>query len=98
MRRLLFVISILGVLGASTVAYMSGITTPPLPPAFTPAMNPYATGIYANGILESSQSSGSNINIYPEVTGTVKEIAVGEGQEVKKGTVLLAIDASIQKA
>ncbi len=34
----------------------------------------------------------------PEVSGTVKQILVAEGQEVKKGTVLLLIDDSIQRA
>ena len=77
---------------------MSGITQPPLPPAFNPAANPYPNGIYANGILESDQPSGENINVYPEVPGTVKQILVAEGQEVKKGTVLLSIDDSVQRA
>ena len=34
----------------------------------------------------------------PEVSGTVKQIPVAEGQEVKKGTVLLVLDDSIQRA
>ena len=98
MRKLLFVISFIGLLGGSVVAYLSGITQPPLPPAFQPATNPYPSGIYANGILESDQPSGENINVYPEVSGTVKEILVAEGQEVKKGQLLLVIDDSIQRA
>ncbi len=77
---------------------MSGITQPPLPPAFNPPTNPYAKGIYAEGILESDQSSGENINVYPEVPGTVKQILVAEGQEVKAGTPLLRIDDSVQSA
>ncbi|HTS49442.1 MAG TPA: biotin/lipoyl-binding protein [Bryobacteraceae bacterium] len=98
MRKLLFVISIIGVLGGCVAAYLSGITQPPLPPAFSPATNPYPQGIYANGILESDQASGENINVYPEVSGTVKQILVAEGQEVKKGALLLQIDDSIQRA
>lgn len=98
MRRLLFILSMTGVVAAWTVAYLSGITTPPLPPAFTPATNPYSSGIYANGILESDQSSGENINVYPEVAGTVKKILVSEGQDVKTGDLLLLIDDSIQRA
>ena len=77
---------------------VSGITQPPLPPAFSPATNPYPNGIYAEGMVESDQPSGENINVYPEVSGTVKQILVAEGQEVKKGTVLLVIDDSIQRA
>jgi HlyD family secretion protein len=87
-----------GLLGGCALAYLSGVTQPPLPPAFSPAANPYPNGIYANGILESDQASGENINVYPEVLGTVKQILVAEGQEVKKGTVLLLIDDSIQRA
>jgi HlyD family secretion protein len=97
-RKILFTLSILGLIAGGTVAYMGGITPPALPPAFTPTANPYPSGIYANGILESDQSSGQNINIYPEVSGTVREVLVAEGQDVKKGTVLLQLDDSVQKA
>lgn len=98
MRKVLFMISILGVLAGGLVAYLSGITQPPLPPAFTPATSPYAKAIYAEGIIESDQPNGENINVYPEVSGTVKQIFVSEGQEIKRGTLLLAIDDSIQRA
>ncbi len=98
MRKLLFVLSFVGLLAGCVVAYVSAITQPPLPPAFNPPTNPYANGIYAEGMLESDQTSGENINIYPEVAGTVKQILVAEGQEVKKGTVLLVLDDSIQRA
>jgi HlyD family secretion protein len=85
-------------IGGCAVAYLSAVTQPPLPPAFSPATNPYPSGIYANGILESDQTSGENISIYPEVPGTVTEIAVSEGQQVKKGSILVRLDDSIQKA
>jgi len=98
MRKLLFFLSVIGVIAGAAFAYLSSLTKPPLPPAFTPPTNPYPTGIYAEGILESDQPSGENINVYPEVSGTVKEIQVAEGQEVKKGEVLLRIDDSIQRA
>src|SRR5271166_5505200 len=98
MRKLLFALSIAGLLAGCAVAYLSGVTQPPLPPAFNPAANPYPNGIYANGILESDQASGENINIYPEVPGTVKQILVAEGQDVKAGAPLLIIDDSIQRA
>jgi HlyD family secretion protein len=97
-RKLLFILSFVGLFAGCVVAYLSGITQPPLPPAFNPPTNPYPNGIYAEGIVESDQPSGENINVYPEVSGTVKQIPVAEGQEVKKGTVLLLMDDSIQKA
>ena len=51
------------------------------PPVFNPAPNPYAQGIYANGIIESYQSNGENINIYPEVSGPIMHILVTEGRQ-----------------
>jgi HlyD family secretion protein len=70
----------------------------PQPPVFSPAPNPYAQGIYANGIVESDQPSGSNVSIYPEVAGTVTEVPVREGQAVKRGDVLMRLDDSVQRA
>ncbi len=55
-------------------------------------------GIYAEGIIESSQAQGENINIYPEVTGPITEVLVSEGAHVHKGDALLAIDDSVQRA
>jgi len=98
MRRILFVLSAVGLIVGGFVAYLGGRTQAALPPAFSPAANPYKDGIYASGILESNQASGQNINVYPEVSGTVKEIPVREGQEVHKGDLLLQIDDSIQRA
>lgn len=70
----------------------------PQPPVFTPASNPYAKGIYSVGIIESYQTNGENINIYPEVTGIVTKILVTEGQSVYRGTPLLIMDDSVQRA
>ncbi len=97
-NTIIFSVAFIGILGGSVAAYLSGVTQPSLPPAFSPATNPYSNGIYANGILESDQPSGENTNVYPEVSGTVKQIPVAEGQDVKKGTVLLVLDDSIQRA
>ena len=36
MRKLLFVLSAFGLVAGCVVAYLSGITQPPLPPAFNP--------------------------------------------------------------
>ena len=98
MRKLIFALSFVGLLAGCFVAYLAAIVQPVLPPAFSPPTNPYPSGIYAEGIVESDQPSGENINVYPEVSGTVKQIAVTEGQEVKQGAVLLVLDDSIQRA
>ena len=87
-NKWLFVLSFLGILGAAYAAYFATITKAAEPPVFNPAADPYAQGIYAEGIVESVQSSGSNISMYPEVAGTVKQILVGEGQLVKQGQAL----------
>ena len=98
MRKILFILAGVGLLAGGVVAYVGVRTPAALPPAFNPAANPFTVGIFASGILESNQASGQNINIYPEVSGTVKEILVKEGQEVHRGDLLLEIDDSIQRA
>jgi HlyD family secretion protein len=97
-NKMIFIISFIGALGGIAAAILSGITEPVLPPAYNPAASPYPSAIYAEGIVESAQTSGENMNIYPEVAGTVKEILVSEGQQVKAGQPLLLIDDSIQRA
>jgi len=97
-NKLIFTISAAGVLAGILTAYVFAIKKHPLPPVFDPAANPYVSGIYAEGIVESAQTSGVNTNMYPEVAGTVKEILVSEGQQVKAGEPLLRIDDSIQRA
>ena len=96
--KLLFGAVILGLVAGLVSAYISGIRKPPLPPAFNPAINPYVHAIYATGIVESYQSNGSNINIFPEVPGVVDQILVKEGDKVSKGTPLLHLDDSVQRA
>ena len=97
-RKLLFATAVVG-LGAGLVsAYVSAEPVPSQPPAFKPASNPFADGIYANGITESLQTHGSNISIFPEVTGPIVQLMVAEGARVKAGTRLLKIDEnSIQR-
>lgn len=96
--KLLIGLAVAGIVAALVSAYFSGYRKPPLPPVFTPARNPYTKGIYANGIIESYQSNGENINIFPEVAGTVTKILVADGATVSQGTPLLVLDYSVQKA
>ncbi|HYL63141.1 MAG TPA: biotin/lipoyl-binding protein [Candidatus Methylomirabilis sp.] len=97
-NRLIFVLAVFGAVAGCVAAYFFGTTKASLPPVFDPPSNPYASGIYAQGIVESAQTSGANVNLYPEVAGTVKEILVAEGQVVHHGDPLVKIDDSIQKA
>ena len=96
--RLLFVFSGIGVLLGCAAAILFAIEKPAQPPLFNPASNPYSQGIYAEGIVESQQASGSNISVYPEVPGTVKQVLVTEGEHVHGGQPLLLIDSSVQRA
>jgi HlyD family secretion protein len=96
--KLLFGLAFLGIVSGCVASYLFSIEKPAQPPVFQPAADPYPQGIYAEGIIESDQSSGSNISVYPEVPGTVKQILVSEGQAVHKGQPLLLIDDSIQRA
>jgi HlyD family secretion protein len=97
-NRWLFMLAGAGALiGVASAVYYS-IEKKPQPPLFQPAQNPYADGVYANGIIESDQANGANTAIYPEVAGTVLQIMVKEGQAVKQGEPLLQIDDSVQRA
>lgn len=96
--KILFSLAFAGILAGCVAGYLFSIQQPPQPPAFAPPSNPYMVGIYAEGIVESVQASGENINVYPEVAGTVKSILVTEGQQVTRGTPLLLIDPSVQEA
>lgn len=94
----LFALSFAGFLGGVFAAHYFAKKTPALPPAFKPAENPYPNGIYSEGIIESVQASGSNINIFPEVGGVIVKIFVEEGQSVEKGTPLVLLDDSVPRA
>ncbi len=96
--KLLFVLAGIGLAAAIVAAVISSHKEPPQPPVFDPAPNPYPDGIYANGIIESDQAHASNINIYPEVSGTVTEVSVHAGQMVKRGDPLVQIDDRVQRA
>jgi HlyD family secretion protein len=97
-NKIIFGLSILGILAALVAAYLFGIERKAQPPVFTPVSSPYDSAIYANGIIESDQPSGSNINIYPEVSGPITQVLVHEGQPVAAGTPLMTLDDSVQKA
>lgn len=97
-NKILTALAVVGIVAGIAAAYLFGVTKPPLPPVFEPFSDPYASGIYAEGIVESDQESGENVNVYPEVPGTVKQIFVTEGQAVHKGDSLVLLDDSIQRA
>ena len=97
-NRVLFALAVAGLLAGLASAYLYGLQKPLPPPVFSPAPNPYLKGIYATGIIESYLSNGQNINIYPEVSGTITRILVTEGATVRRGTPLLLMDDSIQRA
>jgi HlyD family secretion protein len=97
-NTIIFVLSIIGILAGLIGAYIFGIQRKAQPPVFAPVSNPYRSGIYANGIVESYQASGENINIFPEVSGPIVKVLVKEGQQVSAGAVLFTIDDSVQKA
>src|ERR1017187_4522229 len=97
-NKIIFALSIIGVLAALVAAYLFGIERKAQPPVFKPVSSPYDSAIYANGIIESDQSSGANINIYPEVSGPITQVPVREGQQVSAGTLLFTIDDSVPKA
>src|ERR1700679_3418852 len=66
-------------------------------PPLNVSYNPYKKGLYATGIVESYQPSGSNINIYAEVPGKVTAVFVQDGTVLKQNAPILGIDDSVQK-
>lgn len=97
-KNSIFILAIIGLVAGLIAAFLFSIERKAQPPVFAPISNPYQSAIYANGIIESDQDGGSNVNIYPEVSGPVTTVLVHEGQQVKAGTSLLTIDDSMQKA
>ena len=96
-NKIIFTLSIIGVLAALVAAYLFGRERKAQPPVFKPVSSPYESAIYANGIIESDQSSGENINIFPEVSGPITKVLVHDGQQVSAGTPLFTIDDSVQR-
>ena len=96
--KIIFIVSLLGVVIGITAAHLFSRQGKAQPPVYAPISSPFDTAIYANGIIESDQDSGSNITIYPEVAGPITRIAVREGDAVRAGELLFEIDHSIPKA
>jgi len=97
-NKILFIVSGCGLALALASAYIFSQQPKAQPPLFSPAANPYAKGIYSEGMIESDQAQGENINIYPEVAGPITQVLVAEGQSVHHGDLLLSIDDSVQRA
>ena len=97
-NKILFLMSAGGLLLAVVSAYLFGQQPRAQPPLFHPAANPYASGVYTQGMIESDQAQGENINIYPEVSGPITRVLVSEGQAVHRGDPLVTIDESVQRA
>jgi HlyD family secretion protein len=96
-NKILFSLAVMGMLAGLASAYLYGMQKKPLPPVFQPAPNPYEKGVYSNGIIESYQSHGENINIYPEVSGTIVQVLVDQGETVRQGIPLITMDDSVQR-
>ena len=97
-NKIIFTLAIVGILAGLVAAFFFGRARVAQPPVFKPVSNPYDSAIYANGIVESDQPNGENINIFPEVSGPVTRIYAQEGQAVKAGALLLTIDDAVQRA
>jgi len=97
-NKIIFAVSGLGLLLAIVSAFIFAEQPKAQPPLFNPAANPYSSGIYTEGMIESDQAQGENINIYPEVTGPITQVLATEGAQVHRGDPLLMIDDSVQRA
>ena len=72
--RLVFVLSAVGIAAGLVSAVVFAVRPKPAPPVFDPAPDPYERGIYANGIVESDQASGENVNVVKMIIGTASFI------------------------
>jgi HlyD family secretion protein len=97
-NKIIFAIAIIGILAGLVAAYIFGMERKAQPPVFKPVSNPFESAIYANGMIESEQPNGANINIFPEVSGPITQVLVHEGQQVSAGTPLFTIEDSVQRA
>jgi len=97
-NKIIIGLAIVGLSAGVVGAYFFGLAGKSQPPVFPPVSSPYDSAIYANGIVESDQPNGSNVNIYPEVSGPITQVFVHEGQSVSAGTPLFTIDDSVQRA
>jgi len=94
--KALFIMALCGIIAGIISAIIYNEKATSLPPIGS-SYNPYEAGVYATGIIESFQPNGSNINIFPEVSGRVTKIWIHNGEAVKKNMPLLSIDDSVQK-
>ena len=97
-NKVIFTLALLGIVAGLVAAYFFGLQRKTPPPEFKPVTNPYESAIYANGMIESDQPSGENINIFPQVAGPITRVLVKEGQAVKAGDPLFDLDDSVQRA
>lgn len=97
-NKIIFALSIMGLLAGLVAAYFFGLERKAQTPVYKPVSSPYDSAIYANGIIESDQGSGENVNIFPEVSGPLTKVLAHEGQPVSAGAPLFSIDDSVQRA
>jgi len=97
-NRAIFIASGIGLALAIVSAFIFSQQPKAQPPVFNPTANPYPKGIYSEGMIESDQAQGENINLYPEVPGPITQVLIAEGQTVHRGDPLVTIDDSVQRA
>ena len=95
-QKLPFVIALLGLVAGLVSAYLYRQRVPTRTPVAV-TRDPYPSGLYAAGIVQSAQASGDDVNVYPQVAGSVTRILVTEGESVARGAPLLAIDDEVQR-
>lgn len=93
--KYLFLIALLGILAGVTSVGVYNKKIKAQPPLAV-NYNPYETGIYATGIVESDQTTGSNVNIYSEVSSTITHVFVKPSDSIKKGDPIMSLDDSVQ--
>jgi HlyD family secretion protein len=89
------ILAILGIFWALTFVAQSKKETPAATPIVEPSHIPFASYIAGAGLTEPNSE---NISIGLDIPGTVKEIKVKVGDEVKKGDVLFVVEDSTARS
>lgn len=59
---------------------------------------PYPGAIKAEGVIDNDAAGGTSVYVFPEVPGTVADTYVHEGDRVRAGQPLFALDDTVQRA
>jgi len=94
-RIAMIVLALAGIALAIRTVALGQQTTAPAAPVAAPSTSPFASSVAGSGIVEASSR---NIGVGTPLAGTVEEVFVEAGDEVKKGEALFRLDTRQARA